>query len=38
MRIDLLKNKYFLRVIRDIYIKSSDILIINTLYLIVIKT
>ena len=38
MRIDLLKNKYFLRIIRDIYIKSSDISIIDTLYLVIIKT
>ena len=37
MRVDLLKNKYFLKVIRDIYIKSSDFLIINILYLIVTK-
>ena len=38
MRVDLLKNKYFLRIIRNIYIKSSDFSIIDTLHLIITKS
>ena len=38
MRANLLNNNYFLKIIRDRYIKSSDTLDIDILYLVITKT